>query len=226
MPDRWFAGKTFILRCDAATLLDDDATLVEDIAILCEAGVAPVIVAPDSSSARALVLRINRSENRAVGVSGADGALLPRGANGVGNVQPEVLTALLSAGFVPIVEPLAFAPFPASEECVEADDVARAIGVAMHAARALFFHRSGSIADPQTNIPIAELTAAEALTLADDLRVPADVRRTMRAAARGVRAGIGAAEIFDGRIAHAAVIELLTEQHLGTRVVGGVVLAA
>ncbi len=220
------SGTTFVLRCDRETANAQDATLFADIDVLREKGVGAVIVAPDSPSARALVMRMNLSQNRAVGVTGADGALLPRAAGGVGAVQPEVLLALLDAGFVPIVEPVAYAPIAAREELVEADEVARAVGVALHASRAIFFHRAGSVANPLTNDPIFELTAAEALALADDERVAPDLRATMRAAARGVRGGIGAAEICDGRIAHAAVIELLTERHVGTRVTGGVVLAA
>ena len=226
MNGRTFSGTTFILRCDRETADSENATLFADIEVLRDEGIAAVIVAPDAPSARSLVMRMNLSHNRAVGVTGADGALLPRAADGVGAVQPEVLLALLEAGFVPIVEPMAYAPIAAREESVEADEVARAIGVALRASRAIFFHRAGAIANPLTNDPIAELTAAEALAFADDDRFAPDIRATMRAAARGVRGGIGAAEICDGRIAHAAVIELLTEQHLGTRVTGGVVFAA
>ena len=226
MSARRLSGTTFVLRCDSETAYAHDATLFADIEVLHEEGVAAVIVAPDAPSARALVMRMNLSQNRAVGISGSDAALLPHAADGVGAVQPEILLALIDAGFVPIVEPIAYAPIPAREELVEPDEVTRAIGIALHASRAIFFHRAGSVANPLTNAPISELTAAEALALADDERLAPDLRATMRAAARGVRGGIGAAEICDGRIAHAAVIELLTERHLGTRVTGGVVLAA
>ncbi|NNM98198.1 MAG: hypothetical protein HKL91_00165 [Candidatus Eremiobacteraeota bacterium] len=226
MSGRPLSGTTFVLRCDCETVNAQDATLFADLDVLRDEGIGTVIVAPDAPSARTFVMRMNLSQNRAVGVTGADGALLPHAAGGVGAVQPEVLLALLEAGFVPIVEPIAYAPIAAREESVEADDVARAIGIALRASRAIFFHRAGSIANPITNDPIPELTAAEALAFADDERFAPDLRATMRAAARGVRGGIGAAAICDGRIAHAAVIELLTEQHVGTRVTGGVVLAA
>jgi acetylglutamate kinase len=48
----------------------------------------------------------------------------------------------------------------------------------------------------------------------------------VRAAAHGVRAGVGAAQILDGRIAHASIVEFLTDQHLGTQVIGAVYLGA
>jgi acetylglutamate kinase len=48
------------------------------------------------------------------------------------------------------------------------------------------------------------------------------MRTAMRAAALGVRGGVGAADILDGRIAHASIVELLTMRHVGTRVAGTV----
>jgi acetylglutamate kinase len=38
----------------------------------------------------------------------------------------------------------------------------------------------------------------------------------------GVRAGVAAAQIVDGRIAHAAITEFVTSHHLGTQVTGSV----
>jgi acetylglutamate kinase len=121
---------------------------------------------------------------------------------------------------------MAFTIFAERDQAVVADDVAAAIAAATDAARAIFFHQAGGVPDPQTNIVIEELTPAEALTLADDPRVAADLRRAIRAAATGVRAGIPAAQIVDGRVAHAAVVEVLTSEHLGTQVTGGIILAA
>ncbi|MBD5654559.1 MAG: acetylglutamate kinase, partial [Candidatus Eremiobacteraeota bacterium] len=71
-----------------------------------------------------------------------------------------------------------------------------------------------------------ELTPAEALALADGDDLEPELRPVVRAAARGVRGGVGAAQIFDGRIAHAAIVEFLTDKHLGTQVAGTVYLGA
>jgi len=73
---------------------------------------------------------------------------------------------------------------------------------------------------------INELTPAEALAFAQDERIAEDLRAAIRAAALGVRAGIAAAQIVDGRVAHAAIVEVLTTRHLGTQVIGGLVFAA
>jgi acetylglutamate kinase len=189
--------------------------------------VRSIVVAPDPRTARSIVRTINRSTNVALALSGSDAGLLPSGSNGpIGRVQTGILDTLTNAGYIPIVEPTAFAVFGRSDAELVADDVAVAIASACDAARAIFFHDAGGVPDPQTNQLITELTAAEALALADDARVPLDLRTAIRAAALGVRSGISAAQILDGRVAHATVVEVLTTRHIGTQVTGGVILAA
>nr|MDQ2681286.1 hypothetical protein [Candidatus Eremiobacteraeota bacterium] len=90
------------------------------------------------------------------------------------------------------------------------------------AVRAIFFDTLGGVADPHTAALIDELTPAEALGIAENTAIPLTLRNAVRAAALGVRAGVGAAQIIDGRIAHAAIVELLTQRHLGTQVTGSV----
>lgn len=218
-----FSGKTFVVRVDNATANDAGATLVADLHLLAQEQVRPIVVAPDAQAARAMVKAINRSANVALALSGSDAALLPRTPRGIGAVQTRILHTLTGAGFIPVVEPTAFALF-GEDEAVLADDVAAAIAAATDAARAIFFHRDGGVSDPQTHQLIGELTAAEALALADDPRVDVELRNAIRAAAIGVRGGIPAAQIVDGRVAHAALVELFTTQHLGTKVTCGIIL--
>jgi acetylglutamate kinase len=195
-----------VVRIDEPTLATDSTTLYADLAFLVEHGQRPIVVAPSAEAARAIVKTINRTSDAAVGVSGADAGML------------------LGAGYIPVVEPLAFGMF-GGDVAVAADEVASAVARSMAAKRALFFHENGGVIDAQTRECIGELTPAEALVLADDATLPHDLRAAMRAAALGVRGGVGAADILDGRIAHAAIVELLTMRHVGTRVMGTVFTA-
>ena len=147
--------------------------------------------------------------------------MLPAAGKQLGAVQTRLLHTLLAAGYIPVVEPLAFG-FSGGDVAVQADEVASAVARSMAASRALFFHGNGGVIDALTRECIAELTPAEALDLAGDASLPADLRAATRAAALGVRGGVGAADILDGRIAHAAIVELLTARHVGTRVMGTV----
>lgn len=213
-----------VVRIDEATLGADGTTLFADLAFLAERGQPPVVVAPTSSAARAIVRTMNRSGDIAVGVSGADAGTIPAAGEAVGAIQTRLLHTLLGAGYIPVVEPLAMG-FSGSDVAVAADDVASALACALSAKRALFFNDAGGVIDAHTQTIIDELTPAEALTLADEAQLPAALKAAIRAAAFGVRGGVGAAQILDGRIQHATIVEMLTMHHLGTRVMGTVYIA-
>lgn len=217
-----FAGKAFVVRVDEATAFAAETTFFDDLTFLARRAVHPIVVAPSPKAGRALVRTINRTGNIAVGLSGADAAMIPGTSKGIGHVQTGILETLTGAGYIPIIEPTAFAAFGQRDEVVGADDVARAVAAATDAVRAIFFHALGGVCNPQTEALITDLTPAEALDIADDPRVPADLRTAIRAAALGVREGVAEAQIIDGRIAHATVVELLTAHHIGTRVTGSV----
>ena len=214
------------MRVDEASVHADTSTFLDDLAVLAESLVRPVVVAPEPAAARHLVRAINRSTNVAVKLSGSDAAMLPHAPAGIGRIQTGILTTLLDAGYVPVIEPTGFSVFAAGDAPLHADEVAGAIALALEAVRAIFFHESGGVADPQTDALIAELTPSEALAFADDERVADDLRGVIRAAALGVRAGLPAAQILDGRVPHATIVELITSQHVGTQVAGSVTLAA
>lgn len=220
-----FAGKAFVVRVDESATASGDSTVFADLRFLCESGIRPIVIAPDPHCAAQLVRAINRSGNTAVGLTGADAAMLPGSAGTMGNVQPEILQTLTTAGYIPVIAPTAFDVFGA-DIALDANDVARAVAAAMDAVRAIFFHALGGVPDPRTARTIDELTPAEALAIADDANVPEDLRSSIRAAALGVRSGVGAAQILDGGVANALVVELLTAHHLGTCVSGSVYLAA
>jgi acetylglutamate kinase len=217
--------RSLVLRLDEATLAADGTTLFSDLTFLRELGVRPVVVAPSPESARAMVRLMNRTGDTAVGLSGADAGMIPAGAGPeVGAVQTRLLKTLLAAGYVPVIEPLALGLF-GRDVAVAPDMVASALAQAIAATRAIFFNDAGGVIDAQTQLLIDELTPAEALTLADDETLGGDLRSAIRAAALGVRGGVGAAQIVDGRIAHAAIVEFLTARHLGTQVAGTVYTA-
>lgn len=221
-----FAGRIFVLRVDTMDIGSAQTTLVADLAFLAEHHVRPIVVAPNGAVASNWVRTLNRNANVAVGLSGADAALLPAAhPDQIGTVQTRILATLTSAGYVPVIEPTAFA-LSGDEIAVGADEVAGAIASATDAARIIFFHEAGGVTDPRTQAFLSELTPAEALTLAEHAGLDVTLRAAMRAAARGVRAGVNAAQIVDGRIAHATIVELLTTQHLGTQVTPSIIFAA
>jgi acetylglutamate kinase len=214
-------GRTMVIRVDEATLGTEGATFFGDLVFLVKLGMRPVVVAPNQDAARAVVRTMNRSGDTAVGLSGADAGMIPSRGRSIGNVDTKLLRTLLDAGYLPVIEPLAFG-FTGTDVAVAADEVAGALASAVGAARAIFFNDQGGVVDAKTRMLVEQLTPAEALAVADDTALDEDLRTAVRAAALGVRGGVGAAQICDGRVAHAAIVEFLTARHLGTQVAGTV----
>jgi len=214
-------GRTMVIRVDEATLGAEGATFFGDLGFLVNLGMRLVVVAPTQDAARSVVRTMNRSGDTAVGLSGADAGMIPSRGRSIGNVDTKLLRTLLDAGYLPVIEPLAFG-FTGNDVVVAADEVAGALASAVGAARAIFFNDQGGVVDAKTRLLVDQLTPAEALAVADDPLVAEDLRTAVRAAALGVRGGVGAAQICDGRVAHAAIVEFLTARHLGTQVAGTV----
>jgi acetylglutamate kinase len=216
-----FTGRTIVLRVDESSL--GETTLVSDIAFLQQHAVRPIVVAPQAELARAFVGVMNRIGDAAVGLRGADAGMIPAAGGGIGSVQTRLLETLTRSGYVPVIEPTAIG-LRGDDVQLPVDDVARAIAEATDASRILFFDTNGGVVDAETQRLIDELTPAEALAIADAGYLAPSLAAAIRAAALGVRGGVGAAQIIDGRIAHATIVELLTARHLGTQVAGTVLI--
>lgn len=218
-----FTGRTIVLRVDEMSL--GGTTLVSDIAFLQQRNVRPIVVAPQAEVARAFVGAMNRTGDAAVGLRGADAGMIPASGTAIGFVQARLLETLTRSGYVPVIEPTAIG-LRGDDIQLPVDDVARAIAEATEASRILFFDPNGGIVDTETQKLVDELTPAEALALADSGSLSPSLAAAIRAAALGVRGGVGAAQIIDGRIAHAAIVELVTARHLGTQIAGTVLIVS
>jgi acetylglutamate kinase len=219
----YFRGRTFVLRVDEASL--DGTTLISDIAFLQERQVRPIVVAPQADFARAFVGAMNRTGDAAVGLRGADAGMIPAAGGSIGAVQTRLLETLTRSGYVPVIEPTAIG-LSGADVSLPVDEVARAIAQATDATRILFFDPNGGVLDAETQRLVDELTPAEALAIADSGRLAPSLAAAIRAAAHGVRGGVEAAQIIDGRIAHATIVEFVTARHLGTQVTGSVVIVS
>ena len=218
-----FRGRTIVLRVDASSL--DETTLVSDLAFLQQRDVRPIVVAPQADVARALVGAMNRTSDAAVGLRGADAGMIPAAGSTIGSVQTRLLDTLTRSGYVPVIEPTALG-LRGDDVALPVDEVARAIAEATEASRILFFDPNGGVVDAATQKLVDELTPAEALALADSGKLVPSLAAAIRAAALGVRGGVEAAQIIDGRIAHATIVELVTARHLGTQIAGSIFIVS
>ena len=176
---------------------------------------------------RELVAALNVLEPVAVGVAGEDGRLLeatqidPRlGFVGkVGKVRAGLLQALLDDGLVPIVSTVG-ADDQGQPYNVNADDAARAIAVAMGAEKIIYLTGApGLLTDPADPASLVHrLTTAEARARIDNAEVTGGMIPKLLACAEAVEGGVGSAHMIDGRAEHAILVELFTDQGIGTMV--------
>src|SRR3712207_1428490 len=179
---------------------------------------------------RDLVSTINREaldEPVAVGVSGEDAGLLtvtPRESSlgfvgDVSHVRASVLERLLDEGLSPVVSTIG-ADETGHPYNVNADEAARAIAVAMAAEKIVYLTAAPGLLedvnDESSLVP--RLTSAELRDRIEHASVSAGMIPKLQACADSVDAGVGTAHIIDGRVPHALLIELLTDEGIGTMV--------
>ena len=179
---------------------------------------------------RDLVATINREapdDPVAVGVSGEDAGLLtvtPREpalgyVGDVAFVRASVLHRLLDEGLAPVVSTIG-ADETGQPYNINADEAARAIAVAMAAEKIVYLTAApgllADVNDPASLIP--RLTAAELRQRIGHESVSAGMIPKLRACADAVEGGVGTAHILDGRVPHSLLIELLTDEGIGTMV--------
>jgi acetylglutamate kinase len=176
---------------------------------------------------RELVGALNALEPVAVGVAGEDGRLLEAAqvdpalgfVGKVEKVRAELLHALLNDGMVPIVSTVG-ADVSGQRYNVNADDAARAIAVAMGAEKLIYLTATpGLLADPgDTSSLIQRLSTAEARGRIADASVTGGMIPKLTACAEAVEGGVGSAHMIDGRAEHALLVELFTDEGIGTMI--------
>jgi acetylglutamate kinase len=182
---------------------------------------------------RELVGLINQHGPFAVGMSGEDAGLLtarrrtvlvdgvPTDVGLVGDVasvNPEALSDLLQAGRIPVIATVAPDEHGVVHN-INSDTAAAAIAEALHAAKLVILTDvEGLYADwPDESSLISRISADALEALLPDLA--SGMVPKMEGALRAVRGGVPAAHVIDGRRAHAILLEIVTEQGIGTMVV-------
>jgi acetylglutamate kinase len=182
---------------------------------------------------RDLVNLVNDHGPFAVGLSGEDAQLFTAVRRGVvvdgeevdlgqvgdvAHVEPAAVVALLDAGRIPVV-----ATVGRGEDGdiynLNADTAAAALAIAVGAEKLVVLTDvEGLYADwPASEELISELTTTDLRTLLPTLS--AGMIPKMEACARAVEGGVPRAHVLDGRVPHALLLEVVTDEGVGTMVV-------
>ncbi|MCU0931861.1 MAG: acetylglutamate kinase [Serpentinimonas sp.] len=177
---------------------------------------------------------INQAGGKAVGLTGRDGGLIrarklrmvdqqdPNVEHDVGlvgdivGIDPSVVKALQDDQFIPVVSPIGFGEQNESYN-INADVVAAKLATVLQAEKLLML----------TNIPgvlnkagalLTELTMRQIDELMADGTISGGMIPKLAGALDAARSGVNAVHIIDGRVPHAMLLEILSDQAFGTMI--------
>lgn len=175
---------------------------------------------------------MNRHGRVAAGLSGKDGHLLEarklKGKVDLGfvgevtKVNTDILEALQSRGFIPIIAPVAMGRDGEAYNC-NADLVAGAVAAALKAEKLVMMTDQPGllldVRDPASLIPSVKASSVPGLKrkgVIDKGMLP-----KMEACLTALKGGTGKVHIIDGRVHHALLLEIFTDSGIGTEIVRG-----
>ena len=174
---------------------------------------------------KAVVTAIARQGGRAVGLTGKDGGLIRarkllvkgRDIGQVGEVEsidPRVVDHLQTGGFIPVIAPVGVGADGVAYN-INADLVAGKLAGVLKAEKLMLLTNVLGLMDKQGRV-LTGLTLSQVEALIADGTVHGGMLPKVACALDAVRSGVKNAVIIDGRVQHAVLLELFTDQGIGT----------
>lgn len=184
---------------------------------------------------KSIVNLINHNGGQAVGLTGIDGAMIRAkkmeitrefpelkapeiiDLGHVGEVtaiDPSIVRSLENGNFIPVIAPIGVGQ-DATSYNINADLVAGKMASVLGAEKLLLLTNTPGILDKQGNI-LTGLNSKKIAQLIADGTISGGMLPKVSCALDAVNSGVKTAHIIDGRVAHAVLLELLTDEGVGT----------
>ena len=182
-----------------------------------------------------IVNLINRHGGCAVGLSGKDGDLIrarkltiTRSApefevpeiidlghvGEVASIDASVVHLLISGDFIPVIAPIGVGEDGHSYN-INADLVAGRVAEVLGAQKLILLTNTAGLLDKEGRL-LSGLSVRDVDTFIQDGTIQGGMLPKVRCALEAVQSGVGAAHIIDGRVEHAVLVELFTDEGVGT----------
>jgi acetylglutamate kinase len=179
-----------------------------------------------------IVTLINRAGGKAVGLTGQDGAFIrakkllmpakdrPNEFVDIGQVgeiesiDPAVITALEIGGFIPVVAPIGIGSNGESFN-INADLVAGKLAEVLHAEKLVLLTNTPGVLDEKGNL-LTGVTPRQIDEMVASGVLSGGMLPKISSALEAARSGVKTVHIIDGRVPHALLLEVLTDQGVGT----------
>jgi len=177
---------------------------------------------------------INQVGGKAVGLTGRDGGMIrarklrmldnedPTKEHDIGQVgdivsiDPSVVKALQDDQFIPVVSPIGFGEQNESYN-INADVVAAKLATVLQAEKLLMLTNIPGVLDKNKNL-LTELTMKQIDELIADGTISGGMLPKIAGALDAAKSGVNAVHIIDGRVPHAMLLEILSDQAYGTMI--------
>jgi len=182
-----------------------------------------------------IVNMINAAGGQAFGVTGKDGQLIKARKLVVSHKTPEmaapeiidigqvgevasinksVIDMLVNGGFIPVIAPIGVGPNGASYN-INADLVAGKVAEMLNAEKLILLTNVAGLKNKSGEI-LTGLTTTRVNELIADETIYGGMLPKIRCALDAVKAGVQSAHIIDGRVEHAVMLEIFTDEGVGT----------
>ena len=160
---------------------------------------------------------------RAVGISGKDDGLLRASAfnlekygfvGKIDAVNEAVINALLKEDIIPVIAPIALGANTTSYN-INADLAASAIAAKLRASKAIFLSDIKGVLDKNGEL-ISKLDEAKIAELKSGGTISGGMIPKLEASLECIKAGAKAVHIIDGRVAHSLLLEIFTDEGIGS----------
>ena len=177
-----------------------------------------------------IVDSIHRNGGRAVGITGKDGELIraraltghlsEEGAEDIGlvgeveSVDTDILTMLANSDYIPVIAPVAGGADGLTYN-INADLVAGKLAEVLQAEKLMLLTNVTGLLDGDGKT-LTGLTTQRVDQLIADEVITGGMLPKVRCAMDAVRAGVTSAHIIDGRVPHATLLEIFSDEGIGT----------
>jgi acetylglutamate kinase len=177
---------------------------------------------------------INQHGGKAVGLTGQDGAfiharkmllksdteegeLVDIGQVGeIERIDPEIIQLLDSRDFIPVVAPIGVGAHGEAYN-INADLVAGKLAETLKAEKLVLMTNTAGVLDKHGNL-LTGLTASEIDALFADGTISGGMLPKISSALDAVKNGVASSHVIDGRVEHALLLEVLTNEGVGTMI--------
>jgi acetylglutamate kinase len=181
-----------------------------------------------------IVSLLNKNQGKAVGISGKDGNLIRakkltikrKGSNpadetidigqvgAVVSINTEILDVMKDSDFIPVIAPIGTDSDGASYN-INADSVAGEIASVLGAEKLILLTNIAGVQDKKGNV-LTGLSIKQVDTLIADKTIQGGMLPKVECALNAVKKGVTSATIVDGRVEHAVLLEIFTDEGVGT----------